>query len=112
MVALYADEPFPRGVVNNLRVLGHDILTVQEADNRGDSDEQVVIFAKQQGRAVLTINRKDFIRIHRRNSEHTGIIICKQDLDWQRLATNIDEAIDRNKPLGGKLVRVRRQPMR
>ena len=31
MARLYADEQFPRIVVNLLRTLGHDILTVQEA---------------------------------------------------------------------------------
>ena len=32
MARLYADEQFPRIVVKLLRALGHDILTVQEAE--------------------------------------------------------------------------------
>lgn len=31
MARLYADEQFPYEVVENLRDLGHDVLTVQEA---------------------------------------------------------------------------------
>jgi len=32
MVRFYADEPFPFQVVELLRNLGHDVLTVQEAE--------------------------------------------------------------------------------
>ena len=39
MARIYADEHFPRQVVQNLRSLGHDVLTVQEAGNAGLPDE-------------------------------------------------------------------------
>lgn len=110
MADLYADEQFPTEVVGNLRGREHDVLTVQEADNRGDSDEQVLEFATEQDRAVLTINRRDFIKLHRQSSDHAGIIVCKQDHNWQRLANNIDQAITDNEPLPGKLVRIKRNP--
>jgi len=55
------------------------------------------------------LNRRDFIRIHRQCSEHAGIIICKQDHDWERLANNINRCIANNQPLKGKLVRVIRE---
>ena len=47
MARLYADEQFPRIVVNLLRALGHDILTVQEAGkaNQRIPDEDVLAFA-------------------------------------------------------------------
>ncbi len=35
MARLYADEQFPRQVVEFLRALGHDVLTVQSAGNAG-----------------------------------------------------------------------------
>jgi hypothetical protein len=54
MARLYADEHFPRQVVQNLRSLGHDILTVQEAGNAGLPDEDVLAFATSENRAVLT----------------------------------------------------------
>jgi hypothetical protein len=45
MARIYADEHFPREVVQNLRSLGHDVLTVQEAGNAGLPDEDVLAFA-------------------------------------------------------------------
>ncbi len=33
MARLYADEQYPYPVVELLRILGHDVLTVQEANN-------------------------------------------------------------------------------
>ena len=93
MAYLYADEQFPRQVVELLRSLEHDILTVQEAENSGLSDEEVLGFAIIQNRAVLTLNRRDFFRLHRLNSQHCGIIACVDDSDRQRMAKNINQAI-------------------
>ena len=78
MVRFYADEQFPLPVVQLLRTLGHDVLTVQEAENadQGIPDEKVLAFGVSQERSILTINRVDFIRLHRRDSNHFGIIIC------------------------------------
>ena len=46
MPQFYADEQFPFPVVELLRALGHDVLTVQEAENadQGISDEEVLAF--------------------------------------------------------------------
>ena len=43
MALLYADEQFPRVVVELLRPMGHNILTVQAAgkDNPKNPDEEV-----------------------------------------------------------------------
>lgn len=60
MAYLYADEQFPRQVVELLRSLEHNVLTVQEAGNAGLSDEEVLAFATNHNRAVLTLNRRDF----------------------------------------------------
>ena len=66
MARLYSNENFPLPVVQELRRLGHDVLTVQDTaqENRSIPDEEVLVFAHRQGRAVLTINRKDFLRLH------------------------------------------------
>ncbi len=95
MARLYADEQFPRKVSEFLRTMGHDVLTVLEAGNAnlGIPDEDVLAFAIADNRAVITLNRYDFIRLHRLNSEHCGIIVCTNDTDRQRLATRISEAI-------------------
>jgi len=109
---LYADEGFPKVVTGLLRQFGHDVLTVQEAGqaNQRIPDDQVLAFATIQGRAVLTVNRDDFIRLHRMSPDHAGIIVCTEDLDRQRLATRIHEAIAAEESLFGKLMRVNRPP--
>jgi predicted nuclease of predicted toxin-antitoxin system len=61
---LYADEQFPRPAVECLRNLGYDVLTVQEARNAGTSDSEVLAFAIADSRAVLTQNRRDFVKLH------------------------------------------------
>ncbi len=45
MACLYADEQFPREVSDRLRMLGHDVLTVQAAGNAnlGIPDENVFL---------------------------------------------------------------------
>lgn len=108
MARLYADEQFPRSVSELLRKLGHDILTVQEAGNANQRipDDQVLIFAHQDNRAVITLNHKDFSQLHRINPQHAGIISCTNDLDRPRMASRIDTAIAVSQPLNGQFIRV------
>ena len=108
MARLYADEQFPRLVSELLRTMGHNVLTVQEAgnDNLGIPDRQVLAFAIRDHRAVVTLNRQDFIRLHRSNSEHFGIIVCTNDTDRSRMATRIDSALAIHVSLERKLIRV------
>ncbi len=114
MARLYADEQFPREVSELLRAMGHDILTVQEAGNAnlGIPDEEVLAFAVSNNRVVVTLNRQDFIRLHRANTNHAGIIVCTNDTDRSRMATRINEAITVAEPLPGKLIRVVRPASR
>jgi hypothetical protein len=110
MARLYANENFPRRVVELLRQFGHDVLTVQEADNAGQgiNDEAVLTFATQQDRAVITINRRDFIRLHALRPEHTGIVVCTQDADIEGQARRIHAIITGVETLRGQLLRVNR----
>jgi predicted nuclease of predicted toxin-antitoxin system len=108
MARFYADEQFPIPVVELLRDLGHDLLTVREAGNadQGISDEDVLAYAVSQERAILTLNRYDFIRLHRRNTEHFGIVVCTNNRDWEQFASRINELVRSEEPLKGKLIRV------
>ena len=105
---LYADEQFPYPVVKCLRDLGHDVLTVQEAGkaNQRVSDDEVLAFATENDRAVVTQNRKDFIRLHRLQPNHAGIIVCSDDRDWDALAQRIHAAVTEAECLQGKLLRI------
>jgi predicted nuclease of predicted toxin-antitoxin system len=113
MARLYADEQFPYEVVENLRDLGHDVLTVQEAEkaNQKIPDNEVLEFASNNERAVLTLNRKDFKRLHRSQSSHAGIIICTDDANRKGFAERIHAAILEAEMLGGTLISVVR-PMK
>jgi Domain of unknown function (DUF5615) len=66
----------------------------------------VLSFAISDNRAVVTINRHDFIRLHRADSEHFGIIVCTNDPDRSRMAARIDAAISAQESLKGELIRV------
>ncbi|MBW4632461.1 MAG: DUF5615 family PIN-like protein [Iphinoe sp. HA4291-MV1] len=110
MASLYADEQFPLPVVELLRTFGHDVLTVQESGNIGFSDPEVLAFAVKNNCAVLTQNRRDYIRLHRLQQNHAGIIVCTDDRNFERLATRINGAISTVESLKGKLIRVNRPP--
>ena len=110
MARFYANENFPRQGVEALRDLGHDVLTTHEAGRSGQavSDEDVLAFATESRRAVLTLNRRDFIRLHQRGPDHAGIVACTQDPDPVGQAARIDEAVRTAGELAGQLLRVNR----
>ncbi len=109
MARLYANENFALPVVE-LRRLGHDVLTIQESGkgNQAVPDEVVLSFAVSENRAVLTLNRKHFVRLHNANQDHSGIIVCTFDPDFTGRAARIHSAIESLPQLDGKLIRVSR----
>ncbi|MFH0792659.1 MAG: DUF5615 family PIN-like protein [bacterium] len=91
-----------------LREMGHDVLTSYEAKraNLSIPDNEVLEFASQQGRTVLTINRRDFKMLHKKSLSHKGIIACTQDTDFFGLAKRINQAIDEQPELGNRLISI------
>ena len=83
---LYADEHFSEPAVAQLRRLGHNIVTIQEDGHAGLKwpDAELLRRATELGRAVLTLNRRDFIRAARENPNHAGVIACTQNLDFKQ----------------------------
>jgi hypothetical protein len=73
-------------------------------------DDEVLAFAVTEKRAVLSLKRKDFRRLHRDRPQHEGIVICTVDADFERQATSIDNAIA-GLSLAGQLIRVNRPPL-
>lgn len=104
---LYADEDFPYPVVEELRRLGHDVLTIQEDGHRGDDDVDVLARAHALGRPVLTYNRRDFERLDRQGADHSGIISATKDDDFLALAARIDAALTGKSP-GRWCIRINR----
>ncbi len=110
MARLYANENFPFPVVEELRRLGHDVLTTQDAGRAGQaiSDEEVLAFACKEQRAVLTLNRRHFVRLHGRNPAHCGIVVCTFDPDFVALARRVNTALEQQPQLPGRLIRISR----
>lgn len=109
MARLYSNENFPIPVVEELRTLGHDIVTIQDRGRASEEvpDAEVLELATLEDRAVLTLNRRDFIRLHREHAAHAGIIVCTVDADFVGQAQRIHQAIG-VMDLHGQLVRVNR----
>jgi predicted nuclease of predicted toxin-antitoxin system len=95
MLKLYANENFPLETVLILRNLGYDVLTTHEMgkSNLSIPDEEVLAFAISESRAILTINRKDFMRLHRLNPIHSGIIVCTKNDDFENFAICIHQVL-------------------
>ena len=110
MARLYANENFPFPTVEELRRLGHDVLTIQETGkaDRSTPDEEVLAFSSADVRVLLTLNRKHFIRLHNKHTNHAGIIVCSFDPDFIALASRIHEAIAARADLSNQLVRINR----
>lgn len=68
MARLYSNENFPLPVVENLRAKGHDVVTIQEAGHADAAlpDEKVLALATAENRALVTLNRLHFIRLHQK----------------------------------------------
>jgi hypothetical protein len=96
---LYADENFPFPVVERLSQLGYDVITALDMGHAGQglSDE-----------AVLTLNRKHFIRLHAAASNHSGIIVCTFDPNFDAQANRIHQTISGQSSLDGQLIRINR----
>ena len=96
-----SNENFPLPVVKLLRNFGHDVLTSLDAGNANQRipDEDVLAFATSQNRVLLTLNRRDFIQLHRANSNHSGIIVCTEDVDFNEFANRIQAELLKNERL-------------
>lgn len=112
MADFYGNENFPLPVVELLRAMGHDVLTSLEAGNAncGVPDEEVLKFAREKKRVLLTVNRYDFKCLHMGKVAHEGILACSQDTDFERQAKKIHQTVKAEAPLAGKYLNILRPP--
>jgi hypothetical protein len=68
------------------------------------------LFAIRDVRAVLTLNRRDFLQLHRDLPAHAGLVLCTVDLDFVGQALRIHEAVSAAPDLRGQVLRVNRPP--
>jgi hypothetical protein len=70
----------------------------------------VLQFAIADDRAVLTLNRKHFLRLHQSQPKHCGMIVCTVDEDFSGQGRRIHAAIMAAGTLDGTVLRVNRPP--
>lgn len=107
---LYADENCPLAVIEALQRLGHDVLTAYDDGraNQAIPDDTVLGRATELGRAVLTLNRQDFKRLHGEHPKHSGIVSCTYDPDFAAQAGRIHQALQNRADITGQLIRINR----
>jgi len=110
VLRLYSNENFPLPVVEELRRLGCDVTTVLETGRAGQAwpDEEVLRYASAENRVLLTLNRKDFFRLHVAYPGHSGIVACSVDIDFPGQARGMHTALIAAGEMRGQLIRVNR----
>ena len=95
MARIYANENTSYRVVEALRALGHDVLTTRETGKAGVGvpDDEVLAFAYDEERVVLTNNMKRFLRLHRQRDPHMGIVTYKSKPEPQTIARHVNAAL-------------------
>lgn len=82
LIALYLDEDVHPTLATILRQRGFDVLTSAEAGMLRKSDPEQLEFALSQGRAILTHNVRDYVRLAQQYAKpqqtHAGIIVSDQ----------------------------------
>jgi hypothetical protein len=56
----------------------------------------------------VTLNRRDFLQLHRELPAHAGLVLCTADLDFVGQALRIHEAVSAVPDLRGQVLRVNR----
>ncbi len=70
-----------------LRTEGHDVVTVNEAGLRGQTDSAVLAHAVRDRRVVLTLNCRDFLELHEVAETHSGIVAVYQSGELRKNLT-------------------------
>jgi hypothetical protein len=65
-----------------LRLRQFDVVSAHEVHYQGLTDEQQLVYASGEGRAIFSFNAADFIQLHkewmRHGKSHAGIIVADQ----------------------------------
>lgn len=79
-IELYLDEDVSVLVAELLRARGFSVQTTREVSHMGAADDEQLIYAVSQRRALLTHNRDDFARLAQEYFEggrsHYGVIVA------------------------------------
>jgi predicted nuclease of predicted toxin-antitoxin system len=81
---LIDEDTQSKALVQSLRALSHNVLTVNEAGLGGQKDPLVLDFAISNNRTLSTRNCKDFKALHQKTSSHFGILCVYQDRNYAK----------------------------
>ena len=73
------------------------------------SCQSVLEFGIESNRVIITLNRDDFIELHRQNQKHCDIVICKADRDYQGQVEFLHSYLETQVALESRLIRVKKQ---
>ena len=94
-----------------LRKLGHGVTTSYDTGqaNQAIPDDAVLKYATQSNLVVITFNRDDFIKLHNNGVQHSGIIVCKTDRDYQGQIDCLHNYLQIQSSLVNRLVKIKKQ---
>jgi Domain of unknown function (DUF5615) len=82
---IYLDDcAYDKELVKRLQGAGHQVVTPAQAGTSGREDEVHFRFAVAQGLVLLTKNPGDFLKLHKADPAHAGILVIYQDNDPDR----------------------------
>ncbi|MGB3790525.1 MAG: DUF5615 family PIN-like protein [Phormidesmis sp.] len=82
---LLLDEDSQSKILVNLLIsAGHNVVTIHSASMNGSIDSQVLAYACQQRRALLTRNCRDFKALHQANPSHFGILGIYENRSFEK----------------------------
>ena len=88
-VRYFTDEHVAKAVAIGLRKRGIDAITIAEADLLGAEDQELLAYAHQEHRVMVTQDR-DFLRIASKESNHPGIVYAPQDRSIGEMVRMLD----------------------
>lgn len=93
---LLDEDSQAKTLVKLLKAKEHNVLTVNEVGLAGFPDREILSYAHQNCRVLITRNCDDFRILHQINPKHFGILAIYQDSDFSKNMTynSIIKAID------------------
>lgn len=115
MANLYVDHNVAGGITDQLRARSHNVVAARELGLERAKDDAHLLLAAQQGRTLISHNRRDFEMLHdawRRwaiawqvEPEHAGILIIPQRSPWlyDQVAQEVGSFLASGQPLANEL---------
>jgi len=88
-IRIYTDEHIPAAVIEGLRQLGIDVLSVPDAGLLGADDWVHLERAVADQRVILTQDT-DFLRLCREGGEHPGVIFVPRQMEIGEMIRGVE----------------------